>query len=1570
MKKLIYIFLPVFILIFSDAIAEPELVVSQEKNTGGMFESIPEYLNTTYHYLNVTEKYGQDETIVTNGAYNLLFKKLEDTDYLDYKVEVVAASGRVYKDETDIQSMDQSIPGGKSFDITFRPAIDETGICRVLLYSKNKTETEYKLIDSFPGQRLVPQHMIRKDMPVSADGYDNPYEYDYTIYFADDFFTNINKITPANYIELMEEAFVDMWKKMIVDWQLCKGVDVTYDNGTQVINRPADINRNIELIIYDGERPYHSLESVNSFDGSTFTFANTKEKAIYMPADIIESDGIKAQYFDADDAVYTAVAYNLFNLIQQSLNPAGVADENWIYNGAALAMQSIATQPQYAEFKRTSTEYARAVQAYLADTDVAPVPNENESKEIFAMYWRFLFENIIPEGSQAERAEIFRTASKYAATGDFYDIESYMNQALRDIPKSKYRTFHHSWTAFAEKMLYLIDGTHHWGRWYDNNIKIYSEPNYEKSYYFDFTDNYAGYVKSSISNSYGINFHKFDNGEFFRAMATKNLDFEFLGDGYADWAVVVEIEKTDNYHGSINSEDTKDSKAIMQGIEGSSAVTYVLPIEKFKNKKRAKFSLRSAFADYQDLLFSVEEVKIAVVRLDRNGDEAEYSITWNDNEDMTLYVVEPSHENPEILQIEDESTLDIRFTVVDADENFVDFLRTERLSLVTENGRIKYNLNIENVEIEDASYLITADLPTSLPAGIYSLELSAQDPTNLDRYITGHALYSLLIHNDYGCAGQELELSASYKTGIAPVIKFALQAGEKPEDILDATYPSGEQIDIEFIVTDDEDVVDARVYFRRAGESRYFYYAMEKKPGSDSIYIASLKDSVAVSPGCDFFIRAVDNDGRVSTLPFDREPEEYPFKLAIGNSESGVISEKPSVQVLNNPALTLLSYDNPIDFEVEVIDTNSYIEEVGMYYRIEGELFWHRTSTQLNPVAEKTIVNFQIPAGFSGMKPIEYSVYAVDNHGLIGYYGSKNYPKYLDFQVPAPKLLMPANGDTVVAYDTEYLWEDLEDVYQDMAYFYDYYMEVSKSPGFEEDSIVAIEMTDNPYAVLENLEYERYYYWRVKARIDRYESQFSEIFEYYVAAPVPQIQEINFTENLCAGELLYLEVTANSGDWNYQWHKNGTPISGATESHYTVDPSTLDETGIYYCMVWNKIETDTVTTENMQVTVYDRPFIVEEPQSLKKKIGGKAIFTMKVDALGFAPDNLPKVEWFRGGTKIIDDNNRYMVFYEAANDVFKMMINEIGEEDYSDKYFARVIDRCDSIAHVSNYFALEEQKSEPPYITVNPDDANVCEGAAVLLQVDVEGGGSGETPVYSYQWYRKGDNQALEDNHFYSGTKTNELTITALQKTYVDDYYAEIHVMPYDTTLISEAAEVSIKAIPKIVNQSTDTVGVDIDRTLVLYVVAEGDDLQYQWYFDHSMIAGADEPEYVVDHYNETNAGTYYCEVWNECHKTSSYSIEVVAVEDHILESLISVTPNPVSDKAKVNLKLPAQGQVKLMLVDSQGRPISEISEGFTPSGESSFDFSVDSLGLSSGKYFILLQYNGNSVTVPIIIVN
>ncbi|MFW5710072.1 MAG: LamG-like jellyroll fold domain-containing protein [Bacteroidota bacterium] len=68
------------------------------------------------------------------------------------------------------------------------------------------------------------------------------------------------------------------------------------------------------------------------------------------------------------------------------------------------------------------------------------------------------------------------------------------------------------------------------------------------------------------------------------------------------------------------------------------------------------------------------------------------------------------------------------------------------------------------------------------------------------------------------------------------------------------------------------------------------------------------------------------------------------------------------------------------------------------------------------------------------------------------------------------------------------------------------------------------------------------------------------------------------------GSKLHLEILAMGKSINYQWYKDGQILMGNTSCSLIVDEMAIEDTGSYFCKIFN--DTDTVFTDTAQITYY------------------------------------------------------------------------------------------------------------------------------------------------------------------------------------------------------------------------------------------------------------------------------------------------------------------------------------------------------------------------------------------------
>ena len=123
------------------------------------------------------------------------------------------------------------------------------------------------------------------------------------------------------------------------------------------------------------------------------------------------------------------------------------------------------------------------------------------------------------------------------------------------------------------------------------------------------------------------------------------------------------------------------------------------------------------------------------------------------------------------------------------------------------------------------------------------------------------------------------------------------------------------------------------------------------------------------------------------------------------------------------------------------------------------------------------------------------------------------------------------------------------------------------------------------------------------------------------------------SQTVWAGDTVAFTVTASSGEpLTYQWHFNGSAISGASASNYTLTGVTTNNLGDYTVVVGNAI--GSVTSGVATLTLGTAPSITTEPASQTVAEGGTV--NLSVTATSESPLTY---QWFKNGGMILGATN-------------------------------------------------------------------------------------------------------------------------------------------------------------------------------------------------------------------------------------------------------------------------------------------------------------------------------------------
>lgn len=156
----------------------------------------------------------------------------------------------------------------------------------------------------------------------------------------------------------------------------------------------------------------------------------------------------------------------------------------------------------------------------------------------------------------------------------------------------------------------------------------------------------------------------------------------------------------------------------------------------------------------------------------------------------------------------------------------------------------------------------------------------------------------------------------------------------------------------------------------------------------------------------------------------------------------------------------------------------------------------------------------------------------------------------------------------------------------------------------------------------------------------------------------PSIQTQPASQNVGVGAPITLTVVAGGvPDPTFQWHRNGSPVSGATGATLSLSNAQPAQAGNYTVVVTNIA--GVATSAAATVMVVNTPTISVQPASQNAAGGDTVIFGVGV---GAAP--LPTVQWLRDGVAIPGATNLNLILtnvqLQSAGDYTVVATNSLG----------------------------------------------------------------------------------------------------------------------------------------------------------------------------------------------------------------------------------------------------------------------------------------------------------------------
>lgn len=342
------------------------------------------------------------------------------------------------------------------------------------------------------------------------------------------------------------------------------------------------------------------------------------------------------------------------------------------------------------------------------------------------------------------------------------------------------------------------------------------------------------------------------------------------------------------------------------------------------------------------------------------------------------------------------------------------------------------------------------------------------------------------------------------------------------------------------------------------------------------------------------------------------------------------------------------------------------------------------------------------------------------------------------------------------------------------------------------------------------------------------------------------------------GGSVTIEVEGDSNpEPTFQWFRDGSPITGATEGELMLDNLQLSDDGAKFYLVATNSE-GSVTSDEITLTVNEGAAITAQPQGATVMEGDSV--SLYVMATG---NPAPTYQWKKDGVDIAG----------ATSEIYDIAVtsrSDAGE-------YTVVVDNGVGSA-TSEIAVLDVQYA--PEIATQPSDTAVGVGGSATFTVAVSA-----NPAATIQWFR--GTEAL------SGETNSTLTVSGLT---LKDSGSTFHAVATSSidTVTSSTATLTVREIPAITSQPTGG-SVNAGGSFTFTVTATGTPTPtYQWRKGGVAISGATGNSLTLSSLKGTDAGDYSVVVSNaQGSVTSSVATLVVPTPPVI-------TANPVGGKKVV----------------------------------------------------------------------
>jgi hypothetical protein len=340
----------------------------------------------------------------------------------------------------------------------------------------------------------------------------------------------------------------------------------------------------------------------------------------------------------------------------------------------------------------------------------------------------------------------------------------------------------------------------------------------------------------------------------------------------------------------------------------------------------------------------------------------------------------------------------------------------------------------------------------------------------------------------------------------------------------------------------------------------------------------------------------------------------------------------------------------------------------------------------------------------------------------------------------------------------------------------------------------------------------------------------------------------------------------------FQWYKNGTAVSGGTNSNlYYYVTANATHSGRYYAVVTNSV--GSITSEEAVITVNSKttgPQFTTQPASITVYRGTAVTLTAAATGTGTV-----SFQWKKDGVAI------------AGATGTTLSLTNVQDADTA----TYTVVATDSVGSVSSMPAvLTVSSGIAPAIVTSPVSTTAYVGGTLTLTGLASG-----VPGPTYQWKR--------DGVVLTGMTSATLTITNVTSSDAGKY-SFVAMNPIGSATSSEAT-VTVLIPPPVISGQPQGGTYAPGSTVVLKVTATGSGtLTYQWYRNSVLIDGATGDTLTLEKLSGAQAGTYTVVVSNGTSKAASQPT-VISVSASPFAGIYSGT---TSEGESWALDVPTQG--------------------------------------------------------------